>query len=183
MRLHYNSPFILTFTFLCVGAMILDNLTNGITTRYLFTVYPHMSFSNPLSYLRLFLYVLGHANWNHLINNLTFILLLGPILEEKYGTKQLLIMSLITAFITGILNNFFFTTGLLGASGIVFMLIVLSSAVNLRSGHIPLTFILIIFLFLGREVYFAMFRDSISQISHIIGGLCGGYFGFMKFKK
>ena len=32
--------------------------------------------------LRLFSYVLGHKNWQHLISNFAFVLLIGPVLEE-----------------------------------------------------------------------------------------------------
>jgi rhomboid protease GluP len=104
--------------------------------------------------------------------------LVGPIVEEKYGSKSLLIMILITALITGILNILFFNAGLLGASGIVFMLILLSSFTNVRSGEIPVTFILVAILFLGREVFESLQNDNISQFAHIIGGICGSVFGY-----
>ena len=80
------------------------------------------------------------------------------------------------------LNNLLFNTGLLGASGVVFMLILLSSFTNVKSGNIPLTFILIIFLFMGKEVYTAFSQDNISQFAHILGGICGGVFGFKLIK-
>jgi membrane associated rhomboid family serine protease len=98
--------------------------------------------------------------------------------EEKYGSKRLLIMILLTALVTGILNILFFNTGLLGASGIVFMLILLSSFTNVRNGEIPITFILVAFLFLGKEVLESIQNDNISQFAHIIGGICGSIFGF-----
>ena len=45
-------------------------------------------------------------------------------------------MILITAFITGLLNIIFSRKRILGASGIAFMLILLSSLVNIESGKI-----------------------------------------------
>jgi rhomboid protease GluP len=81
--------------------------------------------------------------------------------------------------ITGILNTIFFSTALMGASGIVFMLILLSSFTNIRSGEIPLTFLLIVVLFLAKEVISAFGQDNISQFAHIIGGICGSLFGFV----
>jgi membrane associated rhomboid family serine protease len=182
MKIHYNSPFVLTFTLAAVGIMLLSNFSGGQTAQYLFTVYPHMSFKDPLSYFRTVSHILGHANWNHLVSNFTFILLLGPMLEEKYGTKNLLIMTLITAVITGIFNNFLFSTGLFGASGIVFMFILLSSFANIKSGHIPLTFLLIAVLFLGKEIFYSISEDQISQFAHIVGGVCGAVFGFIYYK-
>ncbi len=111
-----------------------------------------MNFSDPVSYWRLISHIAGHQDWVHLMSNFSFILLIGPILEEKYGSRRLLQMILFTALITGILNVIFFSTGLMGASGIVFMFIILSSFTNFRSGDVPLTFILIILLFLTKEV-------------------------------
>ena len=123
--------------------------------------------------------MLGHADWIHLIANFSFILLIGPILEEKYGSKRVLAMIVITAFITGVLNVLVFSTALMGASGIVFMLILLSSFTNIRAGEIPITFVLIVALFLTKEIVNAVAtRDNISQFAHIIGGVCGGLFGF-----
>ena len=177
MRISYNSPVILTLTIVCVGILFLDSLLAGTVIRSFFTVYPSFSFVNPLDYLRIFSHALGHANWTHLLSNFTFILLLGPILEEKYGSKPLLVMMFVTASITGVLNVLFFSTGLLGASGIVFMLIILSSITNIQKGEIPLTFILISALFLGKEVLDAFKADNVSQFAHVIGGVCGGVFG------
>lgn len=178
MRITYNSPFILTYTLISVAILIVDYVTGFALIRGLFTVYPDMPFQNPISWFRLISHVCGHVNVTHLVSNFIFILLLGPILEEKYGSMRLFIFVLITALVTGLLNNFFFNTGLLGASGVVFMLILLASFSNFRSGEIPLTFILIIILFLGQEIFSAFSKDNISQFAHIIGGLCGSIFGF-----
>lgn len=143
-----------------------------------FVVGNTLDIQNPVSIFTLFSHVLGHANWGHLLGNLTFILLVGPIVEEKYGSKRLLTMILLTALITGLLNVLFFNSGLLGASGVVFMLILLSSFTNVRSGEIPLTFIVVALLFIGKEILDSVQNDNISQFAHIIGGICGSVFGF-----
>lgn len=176
MRIEYNSPVILTFVIACSAILALNPLFNWVP--YLFTVRPDMEMSDPLSWIRLFGHALGHANWDHLLGNMTMILLVGPIIEEKYGSYRLLSMLFFTGLITGILQMMFFDTGLLGASGIVFMLIILGSLTNFRSGHIPLTFILVVVLFLGREIVNSFKADSISQSAHIIGGIVGAVFGF-----
>ena len=70
-------------------------------------------------------------------------------------------------------------SALLGASGIVFMMIVLSSLAGMREGAIPLTLILVVILYLGGEVVDAVAaQDSVSQLTHIVGGLCGAALGF-----
>lgn len=178
LRVSYNSPVILTLTLVCVSIMLIDTISGGMKfTHTFFTVSPVFNPDNPLDYIRLFSHALGHGGWGHLVGNFTFILLLGPIMEEKYGSKALLTMMFITALVTGILNVLFLSTGLLGASGLVFMFIMLSSITNLQKGEIPLTFVLISVLFLGQEVWNAFKDDSISQFAHIIGGVFGGVFG------
>jgi membrane associated rhomboid family serine protease len=89
-------------------------------------------------------------------------------------------MLLITAFITGLLNVVFFDTALLGASGILFMLVMLSSFANMKAGRIPLTLVIVIVFFIGREIFAGVSsQDNISQLTHVVGGLCGGMFGFL----
>ncbi len=114
------------------------------------------------------------------MGNFAFILLLGPILEEKYGSASLAIMIVVTAVVTGLLNILFLPTGLLGASGVVFMMILLSSFTNIRQGGIPLTFILIVVLFLAQEIANSLREDSVSQFAHISGGIIGSLFGFLR---
>jgi membrane associated rhomboid family serine protease len=183
MKISYNAPVILTFTLICAGILVSSQMMAGALINNFFVCYPHMSLTNPLTYFRLFSHVIGHKDWAHLIGNFSFILLIGPILEEKYGSKKIFLMMLIAAGITGILNSFFFSTGLLGASGIVFMFIILGSFTNFKSGDIPLTFILIILLYLAKEVIDAFHNDSISQFAHIMGGICGSIFGFKSVKR
>ena len=166
--------------FLCTIILVLESyIIPG--TMSLFTIYPVFDLANPLWYMRLFSHAMGHGSWAHLAGNFTLILLIGPILEEKYGSRDLFFMILVTALVTGILQIAFFDKALLGASGVAFMLILLSSYTNSRGGGIPLTFILVVILFLGKEVISALDltdSDNISQFAHIIGGVLGGTFGF-----
>lgn len=174
----YNAPVTLTFALLSLCVLGLDVLTDGITTEMFFMT-RNSSLLNPLTYVRLVGYVFGHANWTHYINNMMYILILGPMIEEKYGSKNLIKMMLITAVVGGIANNVLFPrVWLYGASGIVFMMIVLASATSFEEGQIPLTMILVLVIYLGGEVYDAIFAtDNISQLAHIAGGICGAVFG------
>ena len=183
MKIDYNAPVILSYTLVAIIVMAISSITGGVSTIQFFTVEPGMSLLSVGTYFRVFSHVIGHANWGHLAGNFSLILLIGPLLEEKYGSVLMLTMILVTAFVTGILNIMVFSTGLYGASGIVFMLILLSSLSNVRSGHIPLTFILVVVLFLGKEVVNSFRPDGISQSAHIIGGICGSIFGFLKSEK
>jgi rhomboid protease GluP len=179
LRLRYNAPVTLSFSLLSALVLLLDQVTGGWLIRGFFTIAPGFAAGSPLSWLRLFTHVIGHASWAHLLGNFAFILLIGPVLEEKYRSLPLLFMMAVTAAVTGVISVVFLRTGLLGASGIVFMFILLSSFTNIRSGEIPITLILIVVLYIVREFVNALTPDSISQVAHIVGGLCGGLFGFL----
>lgn len=183
-HLSYNSPVILTFAAICLVTFIMDTITQGFTNRLLFVCYGHASLLDPLTYLRAFFYVFGHANFAHFAGNMTTFLLVGPIVEEKYGSWNLCIMIFVTALAGGILNMIFFDTGILGASGICFMLIILSAFTNMRKGEIPLTLILIAVIYLGQEIYNGFtVTDNISHFGHICGGVSGLGFGIYYHKK
>ena len=140
----------------------------------------HFSFTNIRNWITLFTHVCGHANWAHLISNFTLILVIGPMLEENYGSRSLLFMIIITALVTGVLNVLLFKSALLGASGVVFMMILLSSFTNFSHGEIPLTFILVLVLYMSVQVMDSFKNNDISQFAHIVGGLCGSFFGFFR---
>lgn len=180
LRLSYNSPAVLTFVFLCVGVQLLRELTGDWATVHLFSVYG-ASLLDPLAWIRLFGHALGHASWSHLINNMMFLLILGPMIEEKYGTSNTVFVMAATALVTGIFNMIFFPrVYTLGASGIVFAFILLASITGGEDRTIPLTFILVAILYIGEQVYDAVTaRDNISQVSHIVGGLTGSVLGFV----
>lgn len=136
--------------------------------------------ANPLTYVRFFGHILGHANFSHLINNMMLILVVGPLLEERYGSKILIFVILATALITGIIHFIFFPgVALCGASGVVFAFILLSSITGFKDKEIPLTFILVALLYLGEQIYEGIFvADNVSQLTHIIGGITGAVIGY-----
>ena len=153
MQLQYNSPVILTFFLLSLGALFLGQWTGGWTTKHLFCVY-RGSLKDPL--------------------------VIGPPMEEKYGSGPLLKGILLTALISGVLQCVLFPhTALLGASGIVFMLIMLASLSGF-SGGIPVTMLLVAALYLGQQVYDIIFaHDNVANFMHIVGGVCGTAFGYV----
>ena len=180
LRLSFNSPVILSFTFLCFIVLGLDFLTASQSTINFFSVY-RASLANPLTYLRMVTHVLGHANWGHLFGNMTMLLVVGPLLEEKYGSFNVLLVMLVTAFVTGIVNFVFFPgIRLLGASGVVFAFILLSSFTCTDKKEIPITFILVALIYIGQQIYSAIFiDDNISNLAHLIGGAIGSVFGYI----
>ena len=177
IKIQYNAPVTVTFSLACIVVYGLCSVFPNLTLS-VFSISSYWDAGNPLDYLRLFTYTIGHGNIEHLTSNMSMFLLIAPMMEEKYGSKNVAIMMLVTALITAILQMVFFSTGLLGASGILFMFIILTSFADAKKGSIPLTFILVMIFFLGREISSAFGNDNVSQYAHIIGGVFGAIFGF-----
>ena len=179
LKIKYNSPVSLSFVILCFGVTIAGIITNGYITETFFSVY-RGSLDDILSIIRLISHVIGHVGMNHFMSNAMYILLLGPMLEEKHGSKVMFGVIIFTAIATGIIHCLLWENIILcGASGIVFAYIVLSSFTAFKEGEIPLTFILVVTLFIGTEVYTGIImQDNISNISHIIGGVTGAIVGY-----
>lgn len=180
LQLSFNSLVILGFTIACFAVLVIDKVTGGTSTSLLFSVY-RSSLLSPLTYLRFFGHVLGHAGWEHFIGNIMMILVVGPLLEEKYGSSNMLFVILATALVTGIVNFIFFPhTQLLGASGVVFALILLASFTSFKEGKVPVTFLLVAILYIGEQVYDGIFiQDNVSNLTHILGGAVGSGLGFV----
>ena len=180
VKISFNSPVILGFTIICFVALVLGYVTKDASTNALFSVY-RSSLLNPLTYVRLVGHIFGHANWEHFIGNIMLILIVGPLLEEKYGSSNVIFVILTTAIVTGLVNCILFPhTRLLGASGVVFAFVLLSSFTSIKEGEIPLTFILVAIIYLGQQVYDGIFiRDNVSNLTHIIGGIVGASLGYI----
>ena len=179
LKVSFNSPVVLWFSIICLAALILGTVTQGASTRALFSVY-RSSLANPLTYIRFIGHVFGHADWSHFIGNIMLLLVVGPMLEEKYGSSNILFVILATALVTGIVNFIFFPhVALMGASGVVFAFILLSSFTSIREGTIPVTFILVALIYIGGEIYDGVFvKDNVSNLTHIIGGGVGSWLGY-----
>lgn len=178
VRLQYNSPVVLTFALAALGALLLGKVTGGRTNALLFCVY-RSSLTDLFTYPRFVLHVLGHSSYSHYIGNMMMILVVGPSLEEKYGSRSLFWAIFLTALVSGLVQWLFFPgTALMGASGIVFMMIVMASLAGMRDGYIPITLILVLVLYVGGEIVDGVvLSDNVSQLTHIIGGLCGAFLG------
>lgn len=180
IRLSFNSPVILGFTLACFIVLILDKVTGSASTRAFFSVY-RSSLASPFTYIRFFGHVLGHASWDHFFGNIMMLLVVGPLLEEKYGSANILFVILATALVTGVINFIFFPhVQLLGASGVVFAFILLASLTSIEEEKIPLTFILVALIYIGQQVYDDLFiRDNVSNLTHILGGIVGSSLGYV----
>ena len=179
-RLSFNAPVTLTFVALCVVVRLVGVLTKHQSDYLVFSV-GRSSFLEPLTYVRLFTHILGHADWGHLLNNMMYVLLLGPMIEEKYGARSTVLVILATAVVTGLIHMLVSPrTLLLGASGVVFAFILISSITVREDRTIPVTFILVALLYLGQQIWQGLTsQDDVSQLTHVAGGAVGSVFGFL----
>ncbi len=183
LKFDYNSPVIISYLGLSLIAWLLNTITHGKSNRLLFTNYRSSPF-NPFTYIRLFTHSIGHKDWDHLVSNFLYILLIGPMIEEKYGSINLLCILLLTSLIISIINLIFHNYCITGASGNVYMLIVLSSFSNLSEGKIPITLVLIFLFYITTEIKDTVLEGNkkVYHDGHLIGALCGLLFGFLLLK-
>lgn len=184
LKITFNAPVVLSLAAISFVATLLNYVTGGASGRVLFMTY-HSPLSSPMTWIRAFTHIFGHADWTHLIGNMSYLLLLGPMLEEKYSSQTLAGVIAVTAVVTSVVNYIFFPgIALCGASGVVFAFILLSSFTEFREGEIPVTFILVAVFFLGQQIYDGItVRDNISNMAHIVGGIIGGLLGYGLNKK
>lgn len=184
LKITFNAPVTLGFVIICFIATLLGVVSNGRITQMVFMTY-HSSLVKMMTYVRFITHIFGHSGWSHFIGNASYLLLLGPMLEEKYGSKELIEVIGITAVVAGLVNYiFFWNVGLCGASGVVFAFIILASFTGFKEGEIPLTFILVAVIFIGQQVYEGIaVQDNISNMAHIVGGIVGAVIGYSINKK
>ena len=131
-------------------------------------------------YLSTIGYIFGHASPEHLLGNLSFFLVLSPIIEKTYGRNKYMIMIVTAAIFTAIIHILFWENGLMGLSGIVFMLIILSTLIHAKSNELPFTFLLVLLIYFSQEVYLSFSKDNVSHMAHLAGGISGIFWGYFK---
>merc|ERR1719362_881745 len=126
-----DAPLVLGFGLLCILVQLVTDYVDSSVTQEYFSLWPwaYSSPRNGMFYVRLFTQVLGHGGWEHLNSNLTIIILVGPQCETAYGWRALLGIMLLTALVTSSSHYLLAPKYALqlGASGIVFLFIVLNS--------------------------------------------------------
>lgn len=180
INLKYNAPVTLTFALLSLLALALAELTDGWTTQNLFSVYKS-PLTDYLTYPRFVLHVLGNTDLTTCTANVIVLLVVGPAAEDRFGSAKVLTAVLLTAIATGLVMWFLFPDAvLMGASGEIFMLMVLASFASVRGGYIPLTLLLVLVLYLGSEILQAVTGTAgLSELTHITGGVVGVLLGLI----
>mmetsp|Transcript_136659 Transcript_136659/g.262614 ORF Transcript_136659/g.262614 Transcript_136659/m.262614 type:complete len:264 (+) Transcript_136659:66-857(+) len=186
-KLTFDAPVVLGFSAACIAIQAVTSYVWNEFTQTYFSLWPwaYTSFWQPLTYFRVFSQVLGHGGWDHLNGNLTIIILVGPPCETAYGARQLLVIMLLTAFVTSICHYALAPKFALqlGASGIVFMLIMLNSLREHQAGKLRVSFLALLGLWVWKEAKgFVQNRvggfDGISHLAHLFGAVVGALAGF-----
>ena len=179
LKITFNAPITMSLVIMSFIATLLNFVTDGRIERLLFMTY-HSPLLSPMTWIRMVTHIFGHVGWSHFVGNMSYLLLLGPMLEEKYSSRVILEIVIVTALVTGIVNYILFPgTALCGASGVVFAFMLLSSFTSFHEGEIPLTFILVAVLFIGQQIWEGiMVQDDVSNMAHIVGGMIGGIVGY-----
>ena len=171
----------LTFTFAIVSLLaLLANILMDGRLHAMFNAY-FTAFTDPYMYARLLSKAFMHADLLHYMRNFSAILILGPIVERRYGSPRLLLMMAATSFITGFIHvSFTRDVMLMGASGVTYMLIILACFVNVRRRRVPLAALVVGLFYLATEFWNALtLNDNIAHLSHAIAVLCGLGFGYL----
>jgi GlpG protein len=115
---------------------------------------------------------------------MSLFLVCAPPLEAKLGPKVLARKVLVCAVSGALCNAAFCDTGLIGASGIVFALVLMTPLVacaDLRTDEVPASFVALAFVYIGKEAVAVLEEGNagVSHFGHIVGGLLGAALGFM----
>lgn len=199
LHLTYNAPITLTFSIICILVFSLDTfLFHGKLVPLAFTcpgkIGSHISFNfkAPLDYIKLFSHVFGSTSWTSLFINMSFILLLGPTLEERYGSAIVILTVAVISFLTGVINVCLLSTTMTGASAVVLLMIILAGVAFLDKKQMPLTFLFVLILYLAYEMYsevktnsafektfISFLKINTQTFVNLACGICGSLFGFL----
>lgn len=186
LKFHYDSPVMLTFAFLTLITFVLDTFAFKGKLKDVWLITPTaaggafpFAFSDFPSILRLFIHIFGYSDSPILICNLIFILLLGPQMEERYGSVIIGIMIFVSALFSGVLNACFCQNAVCGADPVVFMLILLWTMMHLSRSKISASAIAVIALFIVMEIFRKNPNGVVGVVIVAAGGLCGSLFAFL----
>lgn len=186
LKFSYDAPVSQTFVILSFVIFLIDlfALKFKLNTTYLISptssqgVLPFV-FSDPLSWARIFLYIFGGKDQVVLVTNLLLVILIGPTMEERYGSVIIGIMFFVSALFSAVLNTLVCKNGMSGCGSVVFMLLILNAMMFFTKKTISATSITMIVLFVCREFFIKNDNGIAGSLITLAGGLCGSLFAFI----
>lgn len=182
----YDSPVSQSFVIFTVFLFLLDIIFFKLKINSNFLLSPTaksgvlpFAFGDIKTWFRLFLYVFGGTDKVLLFTNLLFIVLIGPSMEERYGSFIIGIMFLVSTFFTGVLNSCFCKNSLAGCSNVVFTLLILNALSYFKKQTVCATSVSMVLLFICREFFISNVNGVLGTIIILAGGLCGSLLAFL----
>ena len=200
LKLRLDAPVSLVFSLACIIVFACDFfIFKGKIIPLLFTSAGNakanlpFNFSNPLDYIKIFTHVFGESSPSSLLINLSFILLLGPVLEERYGSPLVALEIAVVALVSGVLNACCVPLSLNGSSSVVFSMLLLACVASLNKKELPVSFVLVFVLYLVYVMYAAVknnpslsanafaafFKANLQTFTNLAASVCGMLFGFL----
>ena len=194
-KLSYNAPFTITLCAVSLIVFLIDKFAfKGSLMAKAFICRSHtgaipFDFKNIKDYITLLSHALGNSSISTLLLNMILALILGPVLEERYGSPVMILMSVITTLIAGVLTACLGNTPLSGFQSIVIMMIFLSSLQPFQKKDLQISWIAVIIFYLVMDFIdlsdsnFTTVQKLISPAIELCAGLAGSLFGFLSAPK
>mmetsp|Transcript_14958 Transcript_14958/g.44671 ORF Transcript_14958/g.44671 Transcript_14958/m.44671 type:complete len:247 (+) Transcript_14958:367-1107(+) len=180
-RVTVDAPAVVCYALVCFLVFVADCARPGVAVSLACRPMLAYQYESPVkSALRLVSHTVAHGNWAHLRGNMVNLLLVGPSAEREFGTKNLLRIGAYVGVASAAAHAALGPADAvqLGASGVVFALILLNSLLSAHAGCVPLTFLLTAFLWVSDEVLSLFAKDGVSHIAHLSGALVGTAAGY-----
>ena len=199
-KFYWSAPVVTVYAAICLMVMIVytalpEDLARGMMTWFRLPSHDYLEVIEKskefllkdasFDYLELRKYLsfltnaFGHANWGHFNGNLALLILVGMQTEQHYGSLRVFALAIFTALAISIIQFFFVGVALIGASGVIFLLIALSFFADYDDERIPVESIFLGIYFVGREAIRSFSGDEVSQLAHLIGLVIGIVYGYL----
>lgn len=170
-------------TAICVIVYLLQQLgfEESIMEIFHYPVY----FDQDGEFWRYITHTFVHLSNIHIIANLSWFWLFGSVIERYFGGGKLFLIFLVSAIVSGIVQNYFSGAGFFGLSGVVYAVLgyvfvvdkLNANIFNLPKGFFTMLLVGLIFGFIS-----PLFDIYIGNAAHISGFIVGLFWGFIDSK-
>ncbi|OOF39480.1 rhomboid family intramembrane serine protease [Rodentibacter mrazii] len=126
-----------------------------------------------------------HLSNIHIIANLSWFWLFGSVIERYFGGRKLFFIFLVSAIVSGIVQNYFSGAGFFGLSGVVYAVlgyVFVVDKLNANMFDLPKGFFTMLLVGLIFGFISPLFDIYIGNAAHISGLIVGLFWGFIDSK-
>lgn len=186
LKFSYDAPVTITMALLLLVLFMIDSLIIKSPVIAKFLMAPTtasgtvpFAFSSPKALLGVLLHIFSYTDLSQLLCDVVFLLLLGPFMEERYGSVIIGIMIFVASLFSGVLNACFCKAPVSGAACVVFMLILLDFLMSLSKKKIAAASLFALIIFVVRLATAKSENGFVDVVIVMAGGLCGSLFAFI----